>query len=122
MEKTSLPPRYDLKTLENIAQDNKPFILKMVTLFTRQAPADVSEMESAFEKQDYTTIRSVAHRMKPSVDNMGIHSLHTLIREIEMYTEAETTELQLKSKIRELGDTIGQVVDLLHKEVLEQPV
>ena len=118
MENKPAIPLYDLKKLEQIAQNNQPFVLKMVTLFSRQAPADVHEIEMAFEKQDYHTVRSVAHRMKPSIDNMGILSLHDLIREIELFNQTEKTTDQLENRIRELRDTITQVVDLLQKEVL----
>lgn len=118
MENTPAVPLYDLKKLENIAQHNQSFILKMVTLFSRQAPADVHEIETAFEKEDYQTVRSVAHRMKPSIDNMGIVSLHDLIREIELFNEANSPIPTLAIKIGVLKETILQVVERLHKEVL----
>ena len=120
MENKPAVPLYDLKKLESIAQNNQSFILKMVTLFSRQAPSDVHEIEMAFEKKDYQTVRAVAHRMKPSIDNMGIVSLHGLIREIELYNETETTASQLDTKIRFLKETISQVAALLQKEVLEK--
>ena len=119
MEKAPDTRLYDLKKLENIAQNNKPFIRKMVTLFTKQAPADVAEIETAFEQQQYSVLKGVAHRMKPSLDNLDIQSLHSLIREIELHNENETTAAQLKYKIQELRLTIDQVVDQLRKEVLE---
>jgi YesN/AraC family two-component response regulator len=118
MENKPTVPLYDLKKLESIAQNNQSFILKMVSLFSRQAPADVREIETAFEKQDYPSVRSVAHRMKPSIDNMGIISLHGLIREIELFNEAESTIPKLEMNIRELSETIRQVVERLQKEVL----
>ena len=121
MENKPIAPLYELNKLERIAQNNQPFILKMVTLFTRQAPVDVTEIETAFDKQDFSTVKSVAHRMKPSLDNMSIHSLHELIREIELFNEAETSANQLGIKIQTLRDTINQVVDLLQHDVLENP-
>ena len=120
MENKPAVPLYDLKKLESIAQNNQTFILKMVTLFSRQAPSDVHEIEMAFEKKDYHTVRAVAHRMKPSIDNMGIVSLHGLIREIELYNETETMASQLDTKICFLKETISQVAALLQKEVLEK--
>ena len=119
MENSPAPALYDLKKLENIAQNNKAFVLKMVNLFIRQAPADVTEIERAFEDQDYTTLRAVAHRMKPSLDNMSIHSLHTLIREIELFQESHSTREELASKIRVVRATIDQVVNLLQQNVTE---
>jgi len=120
MDNKPIAPLYELNKLERIAQNNQPFILKMVTLFTRQAPADVTEIEAALEKHEYNSLRSVAHRMKPSLDNMGIQSLYEVIREIELFNEAETSASELATKIGLLRKTVDEVVEMLRKDVLEK--
>lgn len=119
MESKPVAPLYDLKKLENIAQNNRAFMVKMIGLFCRQAPADVLEIETALEKQDLNTVRSVAHRMKPSIDNMGIESLHTLIREVELYSsDNDTITKELTDNITQLRSTIAAVVAQLQAQEL----
>ncbi len=120
MESKPAEPLYDLKKLETIAQNNRAFIVKMINLFCRQAPADVSEIELALRNEDLNTIRSVAHRMKPSIDNMGIESLHTLIREVELYpAENVTISADLENNIKQLRTTIDTVVTQLQAQELQ---
>jgi HPt (histidine-containing phosphotransfer) domain-containing protein len=120
MESKPAAPLYDLKKLENIAQNNRAFVLKMINLFCRQAPGDVTEIEMALRKQDLNTVRSVAHRMKPSIDNMGIESLHTLIREVELYQSGnDTITADLTNNIAQLRSTIEAVVEQLQAQELQ---
>jgi PAS domain S-box-containing protein len=120
MESKPAAPLYDLKKLENIAQNNRAFVLKMINLFCRQAPGDVTEIEMALGKQDLNTVRAVAHRMKPSIDNMGIESLHTLIREVELYQSGnDTITADLTNNIAQLRSTIEAVVEQLQAQELQ---
>lgn len=120
MESKPAAPLYDLKKLENIAQNNRAFVVKMINLFCRQAPGDVTEIEMALRKQDLNTVRSVAHRMKPSIDNMGIESLHTLIREVELYqSDNDNITADLTNNIAQLRSTIDTVVEQLQAQELQ---
>lgn len=120
MESKPAAPLYDLKKLENIAQNNRAFVVKMINLFCRQAPGDVTEIEMALGKQDLNTVRAVAHRMKPSIDNMGIESLHTLIREVELYQSGnDTITADLTNNIARLRSTIDSVVEQLQAQELQ---
>jgi PAS domain S-box-containing protein len=108
---------YELSKLEQIAGNNKPFIQKMIRLFIQQAPSDVAEMAASFASGDMVKVKSVAHRMKPSIDNLGISSLYDLIREIETYNEKETAPALLQAKITGLRQVIISVADQLKEEL-----
>ncbi|MBI5373046.1 MAG: response regulator [Sphingobacteriales bacterium] len=118
MKNGESPRLYELTQLEKIASNNQSFIRKMVTLFTNQAPADLKEIREAFANGNLATVRSTAHRMKPSLDNMGIESLHGLIREIETWDDSHAPNDQLDKKIAELSHTISLVLDQLKENVL----
>ncbi len=120
MKPEESPRLYELSQLEKIASNNQSFIKKMVMLFVNQAPADVREIREAFAEGNLSTVRSVAHRMKPSLDNLGIHSLHGLIREIETSPETADPGGQSEKNIAELERVISLVVYQLRKEVLQE--
>jgi signal transduction histidine kinase/CheY-like chemotaxis protein len=67
-------PLYDLSKLENIAKGNSNFISKMIGLFIAQTPLSMKEMNDAFVRNDFLQISKIAHRMKSSIDNLGIES------------------------------------------------
>ena len=78
---------YDLTSLEKFAGGNIDFITNMIELFITSAPEDLKTMEIALEKKDYSSISSIAHRIKPSINYMCIDRLFEDIRSVEAWEE-----------------------------------
>jgi PAS domain S-box-containing protein len=106
---------YDLSQLKLIAQGNKNFIHQMITLFIEQSTKSVAEINTAYANQDFETVSKVAHRLKPSLDNMGISSLKTTIRSIEQSATTLQTSDELEQMISALETTIKLVIQQLKK-------
>lgn len=102
---------YDLWRLKQISRGNLAFEQRMVNLFLEKTPEMFNEMKLASQKGQLETVRAIAHKMKPSVDNMGMQSLLVLIREIENKASAIGQQ--------KLNGLIDQVEALLH-QVMEQ--
>ena len=107
---SSISKLYDLSLLESIGKGNRDFITRMLNLFIEQVPVSVEEIKQAFQDNDLPKIKSVAHRIKPSIDNMGIGNLKTEIREIESIAESGNKNEKLNDLIRLLDCTIAKVV------------
>ena len=74
---------YDISEIKTISRGNDDFVKKMLKMFIEQAPVHISEMKSKFIANEFIGVGEIAHRIKPTIDNMGIASLKTTIREIE---------------------------------------
>jgi len=116
-ENKSQLPLYDLSKLEEIAKGNKQFVNKMVNLFIKEAASSVSQIKIAFQDGDFSKVKAIAHRIKPSIDNMGISSLKNDIREIEKHAEIYLSSKQLDTLITKLETKIALVINDL-KEYL----
>jgi PAS domain S-box-containing protein len=105
---------YDLTKLEAIARGNTSFVNKMVNLFKEQAPATMLEIEEAYAQQNFEKVGKLAHRLKPSIDNMGISSLKETIRDMETNAVAYGHSEKLSLLISETRNCIQQVVNTLN--------
>jgi HPt (histidine-containing phosphotransfer) domain-containing protein len=74
---------YDLTMVEEIGKDNASFLPKMVFLFLEQMSEDLININKATVEKDWLTISRLAHRMKPSIEGMGIFSLRETIKSLE---------------------------------------
>ena len=83
------PPVYDLASLRELSRGDEAFVRRMVGIFLEQTPAAMGEIETALQERDYATVAKTAHRIKPSIDNMGILSLHGVARDIEYYAKSD---------------------------------
>lgn len=107
---------YDLSSLGRISQGNNAFIKKMVGLFSQQVPQSVQEMKAALGKKEFEKVRSIAHKIKPAIDNMGITSLHKVIREIEKNAAESPDIFFLSDHVATTEKVITEVTEQLHME------
>ena len=111
------PLNYDLSRLIRLSSGNMEFVKKMMRLFLKQAPADIRELEMAATAGELQKAKELAHRMKPSVDNMSIESLYTVIRSIELYNSMDMTP-EVYDEIQLTIGTIRQVIIQLEHDPL----
>jgi len=74
---------YDISEIKTISRGNDEFVKKMLKMFIDQVPGHVLEMKSKYSANELMGMGEIAHRIKPTIDNMGIASLKSTIREIE---------------------------------------
>jgi len=116
-EKTDLK-LYDLNKLKELSRGDKEFIKKMISLFVEQAKVSLDEINFAYKLNDHDKIHKVAHRLKPSIDNMGISSLKKEIRELESLAKDQMNVKELSPLIEYLNTTLLKVIEALKQEIV----
>ncbi|AYL95151.1 PAS domain-containing hybrid sensor histidine kinase/response regulator [Mucilaginibacter celer] len=116
IDMSSDSPMYDLSLLKAISKDNEAFVQKMVNIFCEQTPAMISDMQSAYNKGDLGVVRLMAHKMKPSIDNLKINSIKQTIRDIESSEANETDKVILAHNIQLLHATVEKVIAKIRNE------
>lgn len=76
---------YDPAALTRITSGDMEFERRMVHLFIRSSNEAMDDMRTGVQQGDWERVRFVAHKIKPNIDRMHIHSLEETIRTIEKY-------------------------------------
>ncbi len=74
---------YDLSMVRSVSGGDEGFINKMVQLFIETVPPGVKDLKEAHDQQEWQRMGKIAHKLKSTVDSMGIVSLKDDIRLIE---------------------------------------
>ncbi|HXL54895.1 MAG TPA: Hpt domain-containing protein, partial [Chitinophagaceae bacterium] len=111
-------PLYDLSKLRDISRGNEEFIQKMLQVFTRESVIAVQQIKEAYANNDIEKIKITAHRIKPSVHNMGINSLTEDILKLESFDITVNSKEPLLSLINNLDEIINKVIMQLEENVL----
>jgi HPt (histidine-containing phosphotransfer) domain-containing protein len=91
---------------------------KMIQMFVEQTPALTTEMQQHLAQQQWEQLGAKAHKLKPSIDLMGIASLKQEIRDIEQFAKnGENLEI-LPSKVAHLTQTLTEALQQLKDEWL----
>jgi PAS domain S-box-containing protein len=105
-----LDTSYDLTVLKELSRGNKEFLLKMLEIFKSLVKENTEAMRLSLEAGDIASIRRSAHKIKPSIDQMGIRSLKEIVRTIEKYDLETGGKAELERLIQILASTLNQVV------------
>ncbi len=106
---------FNLSKLNSISRGNDGFIEKMISIFTRENKKALEDMLHAFNTGNIETINSIAHKIKPSIDNMGIVSLKDDVLKLEKFQASQNSNDDLKKSVDKLNTVLNIVFDQLNQ-------
>jgi len=104
---------YSLDQLEAMSSGDEAFINKMVDMFIHMTPEAVDRMVTALAEDDLEDLGSAAHKIKPSIDMMGITSLRQKIRDLEQWGKNRLNVDQIPDLLNEVIETLNGVIQQL---------
>lgn len=108
---------YNLDKLKSISRGNESFVKKMIQIFITECINSSEQLKQAFESHDFNKIKSIAHKMKPSVKNMGIGLLTDDILFMENMPDGETSSEKLTLSLEKTINVLNTVVGQLQNEI-----
>ncbi|WP_276479812.1 response regulator [Paraflavitalea pollutisoli] len=96
---------YDLALVYSIAGGDESFVLRMLQLFLDTMPLTLQDMHRETGVENWQQVGKLAHKLKSTVDSMGIVSLKQVIRQIEQNGKKEeetagiAADVQLVTKV-----------------------
>jgi len=110
-----VPIIYNLSMLRSLSRGNDEFVQKMITIFVEQTSQILIDLDSALQENNHTKINRLIHKVKPSVESLGISSALTDIATLEK-TIKTTSNLE---EITALLENIKQVLTLAITQLQE---
>jgi len=108
---------YDLNMIRSVSGGDEAFIKKMILLFIETVPQNVKELVDATGNKNWEQVAKMAHKLKSTIDSMGIRSLHDQIRRIEQQAKkAEQTD-QMPAMVHHVASMVSLCIQQLRAEV-----
>lgn len=109
---------YNLSHLINMIGDDQDSIKEFVALFIETSTVTLSELNEAFEQKNYSLMGSLAHKLKSSIDLMGIDSLKSEIRKIERIGKEMYGFEDLPELVKKLNEVLKTVHQAMNNDIL----
>ncbi|MCP9762991.1 PAS domain S-box protein [Lacihabitans soyangensis] len=106
-------PLYDLTSLENLLNGDKDYINQMIVIFIDLVKNSSTEMSKAYSEGNFEQVRKIAHKIKPSVEQMGVNSIMDTIKTLEKFDYVERDPSQMQIMVNEIITVLNEVVDSL---------
>jgi CheY-like chemotaxis protein/HPt (histidine-containing phosphotransfer) domain-containing protein len=108
---------YDLAMIQSVSGGDSAFIKKMILLFIETVPQNVQELVDATGKKNWEQVSKMAHKLKSTIDSMGIRSLHDQIRAVEMNAKKLEHLERMPDMVQQVESVVSVCIQQLYREV-----
>ena len=106
-------PLYDLSMVRSVSGGDESFIRKMVQLFIETVPPGIADLQEAHKKQEWQRMGKIAHKLKSTIDSIGIVTIKDEIRLIESNGKHEKDTGSLAPLVERVTDVINNCIQQL---------
>ncbi|MEP6748429.1 MAG: ATP-binding protein [Bacteroidota bacterium] len=107
---------YDLSMVRSVSGGDEAFIKKMVQLFIDTVPPGLADLNEALTDKQWQRMGKIAHKLKSTIDSMGISSLRDEIRFIENSGKYEKDTDSVPPVIDKVTSVISECIAQLKRD------
>ena len=113
------PRLYDLSMVQSVSGGDEGFIKKMVALFIETVPQNLDELSKATVSENWEQVGKMAHKLKSTVDSMGIKSIRQEIRTVEANAKQKLSLEEIPPLVEQIAAVIGQCIIQLQADIMQ---
>jgi len=103
---------YNLSKVYALSDNDPEFVMQIIALFVTEVPQDLTQIKLGIKTKDHKLAYAYAHKIKPTLDLLGMNVAFEEILQIEAWTKRE-------GKRKEINDTFDSVESQIEKAVKE---
>ena len=108
---------YDLTMIRSVSGGDEAFIKKMILLFMETVPQNVQELVDATGNKNWEQVAKMAHKLKSTIDSMGIRTLHEQIRRVEKQAKEGELLDQMPAMVSQVERVVSLCIQQLRSEL-----
>jgi hypothetical protein len=109
---------YDLTMVQSVSGGDEGFIKKMVALFIETVPQNLQDLKNALQAENWEQVGKTAHKLKSTIDSMGIKSIRQEIRDVEANSKTLESLQEIPALVATIDNVIKECIGQLQAEVL----
>ena len=107
---------YNLAKVYALSDNDPEFVMQIVTLFVTEVPEDLLQIKEGIKKKDHKHAYAYAHKVKPTLDLLGLNVAFEEILQIEAWTKAEGEKKEIKETFKSVKNQVSEAVKELKKD------
>lgn len=108
---------YDLKVLNTMSRGNSEFVQKMIFIFISQTQEVISKVEDALANDDFLLVSQLIHKIKPSIESMGVLIILDDVRQLEKIAKESYDRDQITKSFYHIKNVLTATINQLREEV-----
>ncbi|WP_395053553.1 Hpt domain-containing protein [Flavobacterium sp.] len=103
---------YNLAKVYALSDNDPEFVMQIITLFVTEVPQDLKQIEMGIKTKEHKLAYAYAHKIKPTLDLLGLNMAYEEILQVEAWTKVE-------GKRKEITATFESILDQVEKAIKE---
>jgi ABC-type Fe3+-citrate transport system substrate-binding protein len=106
---------YNLSKVYELSDNSPEFIKRVVTLFVKEVPLDLSTLKKGIADKDYEMVCICADKIKPTLDLMGMNVAYEENLQIMEWARRQGKRKEVKEIFKSVADQIEKAVREIQK-------
>jgi len=107
---------YNLAKVYALSDNDPEFVMQIVTLFVTEVPDDLAQIKEGIKKKDHKHAYAYAHKIKPTLDLLGLKMAFEEILQVEAWTKAEGEKKDIKETFKSVKNQVESAIKELKKD------
>ncbi len=107
---------YNLSKVYALSDNDADFVNQIITLFVTEVPQDLTQIKLGIKTKDHKLAYAYAHKIKPTLDLLGMDQAFQEILQIEAWTKAEGKKKEIKATYDSVESQIEKAVKEITKD------
>lgn len=107
---------YNLAKVYAISDNDPEFVTQIITLFVTEVPEDLLEIKQGIKTKDYKQTYAYAHKIKPTLDLLGLKVAFEEILQIEAWAKSEGEKKEIRETFKSIKNQVSDAIKELKKD------
>jgi hypothetical protein len=108
--------KYNLSKVYALSDNDPEFVNEILKLFVSEVPEDLLQIKEGIKKKDHKHAYAFAHKVKPTLDLMGLNVAFEEILQVEAWTKAEGKKKDIKETFKSINSQVKDAIKEIKKD------
>lgn len=108
--------KYNLSKVYALSDNDPDFVTEILKLFVTEVPDDLKQIKEGIRKKDHKYAYSYAHKIKPTLDLMGLNVAFEEILQVEAWTKTEGKKKEIMETFKSIRTQVKEAVKEIRKD------
>ncbi|TDO71503.1 Hpt domain-containing protein [Flavobacterium chryseum] len=108
--------KYNLSKVYALSDNDPEFVNEILKLFVTEVPEDLKQIKEGIKKKDHKYAYAYAHKIKPTLDLMGLNVAFEEILQVEAWTKAEGKKKEIVETFKSIKIQVKEAIKEIKKD------
>lgn len=108
--------KYNLSKVYAISDNDPEFVKQILSLFVTEVPDDLKKIKEGIDNNDHKQAYAYAHKIKPTLDLIGMNVAFEEILQVEAWTKTEGRKKDIIETFKSIKVRVKEAVKEIKKD------